>query len=330
MLVTGASGFIGRRCLRHLVGANFEVHAVSREVGAPGIDADGVRWHRTNLLEPERVEALVECVGASHLFHAAWIATPGVFWNTPENLDWVAASALRIVEALSFRESAEIVAALDDETAAETLEEVSDERLMDLLEVMDQDRAADILEEMTPSAAADVLEDLGDDRAAELLARMEPEEAEDVKELLAYDGDSVGRLMMTDIITVLPSDTVGQVIQVLKSHPEPYEQFNEVFVVAADVDDATRPTTMLLGMVRADQLLLAEAHQHIDELLQPVPQVHPHDPAQHAARILGEYNLTAVPVVDEHDGLVGAVSVDDALAVLLPDIWQRRGARRFG
>jgi nucleoside-diphosphate-sugar epimerase len=96
VLVTGASGFIGRRCLRHLVGANFEVHAVSREVGAPGIDADGVRWHRTNLLEPERVEALVECVGASHLFHAAWIATPGVFWNTPENLDWVAASALLV------------------------------------------------------------------------------------------------------------------------------------------------------------------------------------------------------------------------------------------
>ncbi len=236
----------------------------------------------------------------------------------------------RIVDALSFRESAEIVAALDDETAAETLEEVSDERLMDLLEVMDQERAADILEEMTPSAAADVLEDLGDDRAAELLARMEPEEAEDVKELLAYDGDSVGRLMMTDIITVIPTASVGDVIQALKSHPEPVDQFSEIFVVAAHAEDPSQPSDTLVGMVRADQLLLAEPHQFIHELVQPVPQVHPHDRAQHAARILGEYNLTAVPVVDEDGALVGAVCVDDALAVLLPDIWQRRGARRFG
>jgi|GEM_PF-2762960 hypothetical protein len=56
----------------------------------------------------------------------------------------------RIVEALSFRESAEIVAALDDETVAETLEVVSDERVADLQEGMDKERAADILEEMAP------------------------------------------------------------------------------------------------------------------------------------------------------------------------------------
>ncbi|MFM2031236.1 MAG: hypothetical protein RLZZ297_1, partial [Chloroflexota bacterium] len=112
----------------------------------------------------------------------------------------------RIVDALSLRESAEIVAALDDETAAETLEEVSDERMADLLGDMDRERAADILEEMTPSAAADVLEDLDADVAEQLLARMEPEEAEDVKEMLAYDGDSVGRSMTTDLVIAFPDD----------------------------------------------------------------------------------------------------------------------------
>ncbi|HTQ79130.1 MAG TPA: magnesium transporter MgtE, partial [Thermoanaerobaculia bacterium] len=108
----------------------------------------------------------------------------------------------RIVDALSYRESAEIVAGLDEETAAETLEEVSDARVADLLEGMDQERAADILEEMTPTAAADALEDLKDEVAEQLLARMEPEEAADVQALLSYDEDSAGRLMTTDFVRV--------------------------------------------------------------------------------------------------------------------------------
>ena len=97
----------------------------------------------------------------------------------------------RIVDALSFRESADIVAALDDETAAEILEEVSDERVADLLEGMDEERAADILEEMAPGAAADALEDLDKEVANRILASMEPEEAAEVQESLAYDEDSV-------------------------------------------------------------------------------------------------------------------------------------------
>nr|MCU0494394.1 hypothetical protein [Chloroflexaceae bacterium] len=83
----------------------------------------------------------------------------------------------RIVDTLSYRESAEIITHLDDETAAETLEEVSDERVADILEGLDQERAADILEEMEPSAAADALEDLDEELSEQILSRMEPEEA---------------------------------------------------------------------------------------------------------------------------------------------------------
>lgn len=236
----------------------------------------------------------------------------------------------RIVDALSFRESAEIVAALDDETAAETLEEVSDERSADLLETMDQERAADILEEMTPSAAADLLEDLDDTLAAQLLARMEPEEAEDVKELLAYDGDSVGRLMMTDVVTAFPDDTVAMVIAGLKARSELPDQLTELFVVERPDEQHDEPGFTLMGLVRVDQLLLADPALPMSELVTDVPTVHPDEPAVQAARLLGEYNLTAVPVIDDAGWLVGAISVDDALAVLLPDIWQRRGARNFG
>lgn len=238
----------------------------------------------------------------------------------------------RIVDALSFKESAEIVAALDDETAAETLEEVSDERVIDLLEGMDQERAADILEEMTPSAAADLLEDLGDEIATQLLDRMEPDEAEDVKELLAYDGDTVGRNMMTNIIVCYPHEYVSSVIAELKHRDELPDPFTEIYVVAPqnDLQVSAKIGMQFIGVVQLPRLMLSEPTVRVDELIDEVPVVAADDPAEEAAKILGEYNLTAVPVVDNRQALLGAVSVDDALAVLLPEIWTRRGTRHFG
>lgn len=231
----------------------------------------------------------------------------------------------RIVDALSYRESAEIVAALDEETAAETLEEVSDERLADLLEGMDQERAADILEEMTPAAAADVLENLDEDVAEQLLARMEPEEAADVQAHLAYDEDSAGRLMTTHFAAVSATATVGDALAALRSMEEVPDPLLAIYAVAPDDPDH------LQGIVRLRNLILADPATPLADLMdEDVPTVSPNDRAEDAARILAEYNLLAIPVLDDDTRkLIGIVTVDDALAVLLPEVWQRRGARVF-
>jgi len=88
----------------------------------------------------------------------------------------------RLAEAFSYQQGAEIVEALDDETAAETLEEMRAERQAQILSDMDEERAADILEWMSPDEAADVLGDLPEDKAEDLLNRMEGEEQADVAE----------------------------------------------------------------------------------------------------------------------------------------------------
>lgn len=230
----------------------------------------------------------------------------------------------RIVDALSFRESAEIVAALDEETAAETLEEVSDERVADLLEGMDQERAADILEEMTPAAAADVLEDLDDEVAEQLLARMEPEEAADVQVHLDYDEDSVGRIMTRDFVRVPADGNVGDALAAIRAMEEVPDPLLAVYVVAPDDPD------ILIGLVRLRTLLLADPATPLADVMdEDLPAVSAEERAESAARVLAEYNLLAVPVLDENRHLLGIVTVDDALAVLLPEVWQRR-ARAFG
>lgn len=230
----------------------------------------------------------------------------------------------RIVDALSYREGAEIVAALDDETAAETLEEVSDERLADLLEGMDQERAADILEEMTPGAAADALEDLDDDVAEQLLARMEPEEAADVQALLAYDEDSAGRIMSTDFVHIPANATVQDALLKIRALDEVPDPLLAVYVVAEDDPSSLR------GIVRLRNLILASPHLPLLNLMDDdVPTISPQDSARDAALVLAEYNLLAVPVLDGADRMIGIVTVDDALAVLLPEVWHRRGIQAF-
>jgi nucleoside-diphosphate-sugar epimerase len=78
VLVTGATGFIGRHAVPLLAGRGFDVHAVG--------SAD------TDLLDAAATDSLVRRVQPSHLLHFAWYAVPGKFWTAPENGAWVEAS----------------------------------------------------------------------------------------------------------------------------------------------------------------------------------------------------------------------------------------------
>jgi len=88
VLVTGASGFVGRQIVDALASAGCEVHAAARNPLAGA----GVRWHRCDLLEPAAPARLIAAVRPTHLVHAAWDVSPG-YWSSLANLDWLAASA---------------------------------------------------------------------------------------------------------------------------------------------------------------------------------------------------------------------------------------------
>lgn len=88
VLVTGATGFIGRHALPILRNAGFEVHALGR--GVP--EDHEVRHHAVDLLDSSGVARALAEVRASHLLHLAWYAEPGLYWTSPVNLEWVGAS----------------------------------------------------------------------------------------------------------------------------------------------------------------------------------------------------------------------------------------------
>jgi len=98
VLVTGASGFIGRASIGPLVARGFDVHAVSASANAGANANAGARdpratWHRADLLAPGEPERIVDAIRPSHVLHFAWYAVPGKYWTAPENTEWVTASA---------------------------------------------------------------------------------------------------------------------------------------------------------------------------------------------------------------------------------------------
>lgn len=90
VLLTGASGFIGRHCWTPLLERGFDVWAVSSR--AMDRSDDPVRWVRADLLDRRQIKPLLAAVRPTHLLHLAWMVVPGQSYHAIENLGWVQAS----------------------------------------------------------------------------------------------------------------------------------------------------------------------------------------------------------------------------------------------
>jgi nucleoside-diphosphate-sugar epimerase len=107
-LVTGATGFVGSACLRVLCSRQGDLHACARE--RPSDLPSSVTFHAIDLLDSAQAVALVESVRPSRLLHLAWIATPGSYWDSPENEEW-AEQSQRLLEAFADQGGTRVVVA---------------------------------------------------------------------------------------------------------------------------------------------------------------------------------------------------------------------------
>jgi magnesium transporter len=317
------------------------------------VDVDGKRVVRVN--DVQIIEAANEwrVTGADVSFMGLWRRLAPVFmrsYRPVEVIDWADVGYLatdaatvqlkssrgklarlhpveiaRLAEALSYQHGAEIVESLDDETAAETLEEMAAERQAQIIGDMDEERAADILEHMSPDEAADVLGDLPEDKAEDLLNLMEDDEQLEVAELLPYADDTAGGLMTTEFVT-LPRDlTVGEALARLRKMAETPNMIYYLYVVPAE------NSWQLVGVIALRSLILADSSLPLERVMRSDLQVaHPDDDADEVAQKIAEYNLLALPVVDEAGEILGIVTVDDAIEILLPRDWRQRLPKFLG
>jgi len=231
----------------------------------------------------------------------------------------------QLAETLSPIHRTEIVESLDDEIAADTLEEMSTENQARILEEMDEERAADILEEMSPDDAVDVLGEMDEEKAQELFNLMEDEEKADVAELMPFDKDTAGGLMTTEFVVFPKKLTVSEAIARLREMAETPNMIYYLYVV--EEENSWR----IAGVISLRSLILADPTFPLSEVMRDQFQfAHPNDSAEDAAQTIAEYNLLALPVIDDDGDIAGIVTVDDAMEILLPKNIERRLPRLFG
>ena len=231
----------------------------------------------------------------------------------------------QLAESLSPIHRTEVVESLDDEIAADTLEEMSTEAQAQILEDMDGERAADILEEMSPDDAVDVLDEMDDEKAQQLFDLMEDDEKADVAELMHFEHDTAGGLMTTEFLVFQKDLTVGETIAGLRQMAETPNMIYYLYVIEEVGSWKIRGVISLRSLILADPTF-----KLADVMRSEFRFAHPSDSAEDVAQTISEYNLLALPVIDDEGDIAGIVTVDDAMEILLPKNLQRRLPRLFG
>ena len=199
--------------------------------------------------------------------------------------------------------------ALGPERAASVLEYLDEDLRNEILEGMSAEDAAELVSEMTPDERADVLDELDEETASEILEELPAEERRATQALLAFDPDTAGGLMTTEFVSVnvrlSAEDALSEVRTIARGGRK--EMLYAVYVV----DDEGR----IKGVLSLKELLAAPAGAAISDIMwTEVRHVHTSSDREEVARLTTEYDLVAVPVVDDkHEKLVGVVTVDDVI-----------------
>jgi flagellar motility protein MotE (MotC chaperone) len=217
----------------------------------------------------------------------------------------------------------EVAEELDDERLADVLEELPEDEQIDIIAELDDERAAEVLDLMEPDDAADLMANLPEERTEAILELMDEEEADDIRMLMQFDEFTAGGLMTTEPIICAADATVAEAMALIRRKDVAPVLAASVFVTLPPYEVATG---RYLGVVHFQKLLRYPPHERLGSLLDT--ELEPVKPDTHISvihRTFANYNLVALPVVDDENRLIGVVTVDDVLDHLLPDDWREEG-----
>src|SRR5437899_7333349 len=189
------------------------------------------------------------------------------------------------------------------------LNEVDDAVREEILEELEPETVAEGVRELESDDAVQLLQGLDEEDKEEILEKLPPSERVALERSLLYPENSAGRRMQTEFIAVPPDWTVGKTIDYMRDTPDLPDRFYEVYAV----DDAQH----WQGAVSLDVLLRSRRPVPLSDLIdEDRRRVSVMDDQEEVARLFGEYNLVAAPVVDSPHRLVGVITIDDVVDVI--------------
>ncbi len=217
-----------------------------------------------------------------------------------------------IIEEMDYKQRATFLDALDSQQANDALTEMELDTQVEMINQMDEGKASDILEEMPADQAADILGELSTAKSEELLRLMETDDAEDVRELMQYEEDTAGSLMTTEYVGLPFWLTAEQAIDELRRLAPEAETIYYLYVVDEQ--------EILEGVLSLRELIIASPETPLKELMHTkIVKISPYDDHDKVTDIIHKYSLLAVPVVNDQDQVLGIITVDDVLELLMPD-----------
>jgi hypothetical protein len=223
-----------------------------------------------------------------------------------------------LVEAASHDEGEEIIEAvsLDRELEADVFEELDPDHQREFLESRSNTEAAQVLATMAPDDAADLINDLDQDRRLAVLEALPARQLAKVRRLLSYNPETGGGLMNPDYLSLPGATTAGEALEAIRSSDIAPEALATVYTS----DEAGR----ISGTVSVVRLLKVSPRAKLSSIAEGDPVTVHADADIHAIlRKMSDFNLSTAPVVDEDHRMLGVITVDDVLELLLPTGWRR-------
>jgi magnesium transporter len=192
--------------------------------------------------------------------------------------------------------------------AAPTIRELPDELAKDLINEFKDETIAEMVRRSSPDDAVDLLAFLPEDRQEKVLAQLNEKERWVLERLRLYDENTAGGLMTTDYIAFFEEMTTAEAVEALR---EKHDKADLLYIYVIDEQKH------LTGLLPWRSLVFASGEEKIKDVMVRDPvSVHPDTPQEEVAHLVSDFDLLAVPVVDESHKILGVVTFDDIMEVM--------------
>ncbi|HET9478499.1 MAG TPA: magnesium transporter [Pyrinomonadaceae bacterium] len=218
-----------------------------------------------------------------------------------------------LLNQLRLNEAAAIVSMLSLARCIELFDQPTMRRRAAIIEQLEPSRAAAILEELSADERTDVIQKMGLHERHRLLPKFSQEVRAELEDLLQYPDHTAGGIMTTEFVRLDPTMAVGDALRHVRSVAQEKESIYACYVM--------EPTTdRLLGAVSLRDLVMSELDAPVTQVMRRKPvTVNVMDDQEVVAEKIGKYNLLAIPVVEQDGSVVGFVTVDDVIDVLIEE-----------
>lgn len=195
--------------------------------------------------------------------------------------------------------------------AAEVFANMSNATQSCLIDAFTETELKEIIDDMFMDDTVDLLEDLPANVVTRILSNINPQKRAQINILLDYPQDSAGSIMTTEYVSLKRTMTVKQAMVHIKEVGIHKETIYTCYVLEA---------RRLVGIVTAKDLMVADDDKTIEELMRTeIIFVHTGDDQEQVGQLFSKYDLLALPVLDTDECMVGIVTVDDALDVVVDE-----------